>query len=233
MNRYSRLISVFTVLGGLACAGVLRAREEAETEPVYSPGLLQCFSTADEETTTDCRPARLVALHLPANTAPSPFTGQGPTTVEGGGFLDIDVADDFTFPSEGRGRFTLTLGGKEIFDSSGDDLSREKAVTVELDSGKIPLLAVYTAAPAGARELRLFWSSFDWQREPVPPTVLFHDPADKAARESAALRQGRELFAGLHCVKCHPGVNISKTWMPELSRDAPSLLAAGRKFRQD
>ena len=233
MNRYSRLISVFTVLGGLTCAGVLRAREEAEAEPVYSPGLLQCFSAADEETSTDCRPARLVALHLPANAAPSPFTGQGSTRVEWRGFLDIDLADDFTFSIEGRGRFTLTLGGKEIFNSSGEDLSKEKAVTVELDSGKVPLLAAYTGPPAGARELRLFWSSFDWQREPVPPMVLFHDPADKAARESAALRQGRELFARLRCVKCHPGVNISKTSMPELSKDAPSLLAAGKKFRQD
>ncbi|MCH2583390.1 MAG: cytochrome c, partial [Planctomycetes bacterium] len=199
----------------------------------YAPGLLQCFSATDEETATDCRPARLMALHLPANAAPSPFTGQGSTRVEWRGFLDIDLADDFTFSIEGRGRFTLTLGGKEIFDSSGEDLSKEKAVTVELDSGKVPLLAVYTGPPAGARELRLFWSSFDWQREPVPPMVLFHDPADKAASESAALRQGRELFARLRCVKCHPGINISKTSMPELSRDAPSLLAAGKKFRQD
>ncbi|MCS5626565.1 MAG: hypothetical protein NZ935_03205, partial [Planctomycetes bacterium] len=136
MNRYSRLVSVFTVLGGLTCAGVLRAREEAEAEPVYSPGLLQCFSAADEETSADCRPARLVALHLPANTAPSPFTGQGTTRVEWRGFLDIDLADDFTFSIEGRGRFTLTLAGKKIFDAEGDDLSKEKAVTVELDSGK-------------------------------------------------------------------------------------------------
>ena len=232
MNRYSRLVSVFTVLCGLTCAGVLRAREDA-VEPVYAPGLLQCFSAADKETSTDCRLARLVALHLPANAAPSPFTGEGSTRVAWRGFIDIDLADDFTFSIEGRGRFTLTLGGKEIFDSSGEDLSKEKAVTVELDSGKVPLLAVYTGPPAGARELRLFWSSFDWQREPVPPMVLFHDPADKAARESASLRQGRELFARLRCVKCHPGVNISKTSKPELSRDAPSLLAAGKKFRQD
>ena len=233
MNRYSRLVSVFTVLGGLTCAGVLRAREEAEAEPVYSPGLLQCFSAADEETSADCRPARLVALHLPANTAPSPFTGQGTTRVEWRGFLDIDLADDFTFSIEGRGRFTLTLAGKKIFDAEGDDLSKEKAVTVELDSGKVPLLATYAGPAAETAELRLFWSSFDWQREPVPPMVLFHDSLDEDARKSASLREGRELFARLRCVKCHAGTEVLKTSMPELSIDAPSLQAAGRKFQTE
>ena len=55
-------------------------------------------------------------------------------------------------------------------------------MTVELDSGKVPLLATYRGPAAEAAELRLFWSSFAWQREPVPPMVLVHDSLAAAAR---------------------------------------------------
>ena len=232
MNEYSRPFSTFAALIIWVAGSGLFAQENA-AGPLYAPGLLQCFSPADKAGGADCRIARLVALYSPAGSTPSPFLDAGPLEVEWRGFLDIDRADDFTFPIEGRGRFTLTLAGKKIIDSAGEDLSKEKPVTVELENGKIPLLATYTGPAAGAAELRLFWSSFDWQREPVPPMVLFHDPADKAARESAALRQGRELFARLRCVRCHSGIKSSETSMPELSIDAPSLLAAGKKFRPD
>ena len=232
MNEHSRPISIFAALILCIAGSGLFAREDAD-EPLYTPGLLQCFSPADKAKGADCRIARLVALHSPAGNTPSPFLDAEPLEVEWHGFLDIDLADDFTFTIEGRGRFTLTLAGKKIIDSAGEDLSKEKPVTVELENGKIPLLATYSAPAAGAAELRLFWSSFDWQREPVPPMVLFHDPSDKAARESRSLRQGRELFARLRCVRCHSGIRSSETSMPELSIDAPSLLAAGKKFRPD
>ena len=192
MNEHSRPISIFAALILCIAGSGLFARENAD-EPLYTPGLLQCFSPADKAKGADCRIARLVALHSPAGNTPSPFLDAEPLEVEWRGFLDIDLADDFTFTIEGRGRFTLTLAGKKIIDSAGEDLSKEKPVTVELENGKIPLLATYSAPAAGAAELRLFWSSFDWQREPVPPMVLFHEPSDKAARESRSLRQERVL----------------------------------------
>ena len=215
-----------------AAANGLCAEENANA-PRYAPGLLQCFSTGDKEEETDCRIARLVALYNPAGSTLSPFLEPGRVEVQWRGFLDIDLADDFTFSIEGRGHFTLTLAGKKIIDAEGDDLSKEKPVTVELENGKVPLLATYSSPAEETAELRLFWSSFDWQREPVPPMVLFHDSLAEDAHKSASLREGRELFARLRCVRCHGGAEVLKTSMPELSIDAPSLQAAGRKFRAE
>jgi hypothetical protein len=232
MNKHFQSLSMIATLILCAAANTLFAEENANA-PRYAPGLLQCFSTGDKAKETDCRIARLVALYNPAGATLSPFLEPGRVEAEWRGFLDIDLADDFTFSIEGRGHFTLTLAGKKIFDAGGDDLSKEKPVTVELENGKVPLLATYSGPAAETAELRLFWSSFDWQREPIPPMVLFHDALGENAHKSASLRQGRELFARLRCVRCHAGVGVLKTSMPELSIDAPSLQAAGRKFRTE
>ena len=232
MNKHPWPTSLVATL--ILCAAVngLCAQENANA-PHYAPGLLLCFSPEDKEDETDCRIARLVALYNPAGSTLSPFLEPGRVEVQWRGFLDIDLADDFTFSIEGRGHFTLTLAGKKIIDAEGKDLSKEKPVTVELENGKVPLLATYSGPAAETAELRLFWSSFDWQREPVPPMVLFHDSLDEDAHKGASLRQGRELFARLRCVKCHGGAEVLETSMPELSIDAPSLEAAGRKFRTE
>jgi len=186
------------------------------------PGLAVTFVAGGR---TDVRADRLLALYVPAGQAPTPFLAPGPFVVRWEGEIQSPVRGTFTFAAESSGGFKLSLNGQPLLDGPA-------AKTVTLNQGGNKLVAELPAAAQGDTFVRLTWSSKDFLPEPVPPTVLSHEPA---APELAAarVREGRLLFAQLNCAACHADaakLPVKGSGMPELGQNAPLLADLGSRF---
>jgi len=186
------------------------------------PGLAVTFLAGGK---TDVRADRLLALYVPAGQAPTPFLAPGPFTVRWEGEIQSPVRGTFTFAAESSGGFKLSLNGQPLLDGPA-------AKTVTLNQGGNKLVAELPAAAQGDTFVRLTWSSKDFLPEPVPPTVLSHEPA---APELAAarVREGRLLFAQLNCAACHADaakLPAKGSGLPELGQNAPVLADLGSRF---
>jgi len=194
----------------------------AEDDPKPEPGLTLTFTSAGA---TDSRIARLIALHIPDGQAPTPFLKPGPFTATFSGNLNLRIRDTNTFTAHGRGKLKLTINDKLVLETTGDDLSTTKSEPTKLTKGKNKFLVEYTAPAKGDADVQLFWSARDFPAEPISP-LLF--TTIKPPMASAVLRNGRNLFATLHCIKCHS--SPEKLTMPELAGDAPNLTDVGARL---
>jgi len=186
------------------------------------PGLAVTFVAGGR---TDVRADRLLALYVPAGQAPTPFLAPGPFVVRWEGEIQSPVRGTFTFAAENSGGFKLSLNGQPLLDGPA-------AKTVTLNQGGNKLVAELPAAAQGDTFVRLTWSSKDFLPEPVPPTVLSHEPAAPELA-AASVREGRLLFAQLNCAACHADaakLPVKGSGMPELGQNAPVLADLGSRF---
>jgi mono/diheme cytochrome c family protein len=187
-------------------------------------GLAVTFTAAGK---SDVRADRLLALHVPAGQAPTPFLPAGPFVAKWEGRIVSPVRGTFTFAAENSGGFKLSLNGQPLLDGATPR-------TVTLNQGENLLVAELPSAAQGDTFVRLTWSSKDFLPEPVPPTVLSHLPAE-AELAAARLREGRLLFAQLNCATCHADARIPAkgAGLPELGHNAPLLADLGRRYNPD
>jgi len=186
------------------------------------PGLAVTFVAGGR---TDIRADRLLALYVPASQAPTPFLAPGPFVARWEGEIQSPVRGTFTFSAESSGGFKLSLNGQPLLDGPA-------ARTVTLNQGGNKLVAELTSAAQGDTFVRVSWASKDFLPEPIPPTVLSHDPTP-AELSAARLREGRLLFAQLNCAACHADaakLPTKGTGMPELGQNAPVLADLGSRF---
>lgn len=208
--------TALAALGALCCVVGLRAQAEVER------GLSVTFSN---EEGLDARVARLAAVHVPDGKPPTPFLAPGPFTATFRGWLEVARRDRYTFTVAGTGSAEVLVAGKAV----------ELGSAKRLKKGRHELEVRYLSPPSGDAVLRLLWSGTEFIAEPLPPTALWHDPADEALRLGTARRQGRELVATRQCTKCHqpPSALVLRDGsMPELAHDAPALDAVGARLTE-
>ncbi|WP_435008564.1 c-type cytochrome [Tundrisphaera lichenicola] len=202
-------------------------------DPGKAPGLALTLSRGD---LTDTRPARIIALGVPAGTPPSPFLPAGPFRAVWEGDLAVPFRSEFEFSAEGRGTIQVEVNGKVALKGSGDDLSKATGKPARLRKGANKLVVTYESPAEGDALVRLSWASEgDFPREPIPPIALARDIEIQALTVGTRLREGRSLLAGLRCLKCHaPDSPVGGPGsMPELATDAPNLADAGARLRLD
>ena len=236
-TRRVRCLCILTALVGAQAAQLARAQAPVASEDRQGLTLtFQRLGTAITRDVPDSRSARLVALFVPNGEAPSILTPPGPFRATFEGDINQKLRTYLRFSAEGRGKLTLNVGGKQVLQASGDDLSKTISDEVRLGKGKTHVVAVYESPGAGDATFRLFWSGKTWQPEPVPPAVLSHSVTDPAVAKSLQLREGRTLFGQFRCAKCHAlstaSADVVRHAMPELAMDAPSLADAGSRFNQ-
>ena len=209
-----------------------KPRKGPQLAPGKALGLALTLSRGDLR---DTRPARLVALGVPAGTPPSPFLTPGPFRATWEGDLAVPFRSDFTFSGEGRGTIKVEVNGKVVLEGSGDDLARASGEPARLKKGVNKLVVTYDSPPSGDAFVRLSWSSEDFAREPIPPVALARDAESEALAAGTRLREGRSILADLRCLKCHaPDSPVGGPGsMPELATDAPNLADAGARLRDD
>ena len=188
---------------------------------------------------TDARRDRLVALHVPADGAVSPFLPKGPFEAQWDSVLKVPLRKAVTLRGEGRGQVKVSVNGAVVFEGVLAEAGALPEGKVELRKGGNALKVEYRSPATGEATFRLQWSASDFANEPVQPASLFVPAASVAAlAEGAALREGRQLFAQANCITCHAadGVLAAKgqapAAMPELNRPAPLLVDVGARFNQ-
>ncbi len=203
-----------------------------EANPKKAPGLILTFLQGEQ---TDSRESRHLALHIPADTIPSPFLSKGPFTARWEGFIASPLRADHSFQVRVRGHFKLTLNGTQILDTHSPELTLGEPKRAQLNKGANLLVAEFTPEPAGDATVQLLWSSSEFPLEPVPSILFTHESATPALRSGNRLREGRLLFAQLRCAACHadpillPAPTPGEA-MPELAQDAPVFADLGAKF---
>ena len=243
-NRKTFFIKVRAVFALFACFAFTApngfGQQSGGAEPsANAPGLTLTFEDLKGKRKPDfpdARISRLIALYVPQGATPSPFTPAGPFRATFEGDITVRSRTLARFSAMGRGKLMLSIGGKPVLESSGDDLSKITSEEIRLGKGKNHIVAVYESPQEGDASLRLFWSSKTWQPEPVPPTLFSHATSDPGIARSLAVREGRFLFGQFRCLNCHSAPGLSnpgnKDEMPELGMDAPSLADAGTRFNE-
>ncbi len=232
-------IAGFLLLSASLMFGRLCATAAAPSDRASGPGVSVTFeplsvAAAPASKTADVRVSRLVALSVPRGSAPSPFTPAGRFRATFEGDLTLRLRDSLSFSAQGRGKLTLSINGKAVLDLNGDSFPQKPTESVRLNKGKNHLVAVYESPEQGDAELRLFWSSRSFHPEPLPPTILSHDPSAAPLRASQLVRDGRFMVAEFHCTRCHaPPASSQPGAMPELAQDAPSLTEVGGCLRPE
>jgi mono/diheme cytochrome c family protein len=192
------------------------------------PGLTLTFESSKDKA-IDARTARLVALNVAAGTSPTPFLAPGPFKATFEGYIDQKLRGDYDIVATGAGKLTVTINNKPAFDGELGTATGEK---ITLKKGKNKIVAIYESPADGDSIMRLKWSGEDFPAEPINPSLFTHGITGAALTTGERLREGRALFADLHCIRCHTdaGLNDLKDGMPEMAKDAPNLEEVGSRL---
>lgn len=197
--------------------------------PALRQGIAVTFTAAG---VSDTRDGRLVALYVPADQCATPFLRPGPFAAKWEGEIASPLRAQYTFSADSLGSYVVSIDGASVLEGSGP----VEGKPVQLKKGANHLVVEYKSPPAGDAMMRLYWKGSDFPAEPVQPASLSHNASDAALRTGERLREGRLLFAQLHCTACHDPAGLvpkgDASAMPELAQDAPVFAEFGARFQE-
>lgn len=205
---------------GLDLANLPVIKKEARGEP----GLLLSASKGSSD---DAVVVDRLALTIENRKAVSVFIADKQAVFEGS--LIIDTRGERAFRLEGRGWASLKINGKKIMEG---DLPLE-CDPLEFEAGPQAIYCHFKGMEEGTSQIRLLWSGSDFVWEPVKPSAYRYTANSMLAVKDKA-RKGRNLFASMHCVKCHTADknHFKSDRMPELFETLPDFKNAGNRFHQ-
>jgi len=217
-------------LSAAAAENAVKAPPLAEAKAEMKQGLAVTFTAGGK---SDTRDARLVALFVPAGQPVTPFLAAGPFTAKWEGEVNSPLRSDYAFSADALGTYSVTVNGARVLQGSG----HAEGKFVQLNKGANKLLVEYQGPAKGDAMLRLLWSSKEFPPEPLQPNVLSHNASANDLRTGERLREGRLLFAQLHCTACHDGTGLVPAKgeagaMPELAQDAPLFGEFGARYNE-
>ena len=172
-------------------------------------------------------------VYVPEGQSPSPFVPAGRFTATFEGFVNIDLRGDYSFHAIGKGGVRLEVNNSVLLDLKGiGGVAQAKTESVRLNKGANALKVTYSSPSKGDAQLRLFWSERPDKplpHEPIRSGQLTHLPNAQVTRATLA-EQGRELFIGHRCVRCHSSEGAG---IPELAMSGPDFNAIGDRLNQN
>jgi mono/diheme cytochrome c family protein len=220
----------------LAAAAVAHARA---ADPVDADDLRRGLVATYRD---DVRPAQAtvtrlepaVALALKPGESPNPRLDAGGGTAVWRGYVNVLRGGAYHFRVELRGRFRLTVAGKEALaaEAKGARPASKEGPEVELEAGVHPFTAEFTRLPGAAR-VELRWRSPFFRDEPVPYDALGHLPGEEDARLAAdtLAEHGRFLVEEHGCARCHRPAAADRVGKTLASREGPDLTRVGGRVR--
>ena len=196
------------------------------------PGLTLTFTAGGK---SDSRAARLIALHVPARSAVTPFLPAGAFAAKWEGEINSPLRGEYTIAAEVRGALKLSINGVQLFEGAGDSTSQVMNKTLQLNKGGNKITAEFSGDGEEDALLQVSWMSREFPPEPIPPTAFTHNVNANELREGARVRDGRMLFAQLRCAACHADAALIPPrgeGVPELAQDAPLFADLGAKFNE-
>ena len=204
----------------------------AELAPKLKQGLTLTFTAGGK---SDTRDARIIALHVPAGAAATPFLPAGAFAAKWEGEIVLPLRSEYTIAAEVRGALKITINGNELFEGAGDSTAQVLNKTLQLNKGGNKIVVEFSADGKEDAFLQVTWSSKEFPAEPIAPTSFKHDISATALREGQRTREGRMLFAQMRCAACHADPALIPPrgeGMPELAQDAPVFADLGAKYNE-
>jgi mono/diheme cytochrome c family protein len=194
------------------------------------PGLLTTHRDSTPLEITRLEPT--IALLLKAGEAAHPRLSPQGSTIRWEGYLNILRPGTYRFSARLRGKFRLTVAGKEVFaaEATDDAPALQHGPTTRLEAGAQPLQAEFTRLPGPAR-LELLWRAPHFREEPLPYDHLGHLPAKVPARLAADIlvERGRFLAEEHSCTRCHQPAANDRLAHGLVSRQGPDLSEVGQR----
>lgn len=199
-----------------------------------APGLVHRIIAPPTGAVVDTTVRRTAALYLRDGEAATPLAEVPSAVHQWLGFVRMDRNTSVRFKVEGRGSFGLALNGEPIFELPELHAESPVSAATPLHQGLNPLRIHAQPSTSEIFSTRLWWSLDDAPFEPIPPTALWHNPAEPGLERFARVRQGRQTFAALRCARCHlPHQPPSPNAMPELQANAPALDQLGSRLKPE
>lgn len=200
---------------------------------MMSSAQAKLIATFTQESETDRRLDRLVALSVPAGQAATPFLKPGKFEVEWTGEIKIEKRRRLYFSFEGKGTKAELKIGDEVVVTETERFGEVKSKRLRLNPGLHSIAVKYQSSEDGAGEFRLYWEEDGMPRQTIPPTA-YEVVADELALEGEMQRHGRMVFAEQNCAKCHVSeTGFGATPMPELLEISPVLAGIGERVSEE
>jgi cytochrome c551/c552/cytochrome c553 len=228
MPTFRRVAGAVVVLLTLASPRQSKATDAAPEPQDLHRGLVTVFTDKAAPPVEIVQLEPTIALSLQANEAAHPRLRPDGGTVVWKGYINVIRSGAYHFQANLRGKFRMTVGGKEVLSGDvPDEKPRLKeGADLRFDAGVVPLVAEYTR-PVGVARVEVFWQGPGFRLEPLPFDVLGRLPAQATPQleHDARLEQGRFLAEQYACVRCHRpaatdrmAAGLTNTQGPDLSQ---------------
>ncbi|MGE5191176.1 MAG: DUF6797 domain-containing protein [Deltaproteobacteria bacterium] len=219
-------------LAALLLTGDARAADE--DEDAVQPGLLAHYESQAAGRKVDFRRYdALPAFRLAKGESPDPRLPAAGWRVSWKGLLVVKSPGKYHFAGRVTGMLIVRVDDKQVLSlrSSGEKVATGDGQPVELAFGAQPIEIEF--APAGdAADLRIFWQSEDFPREPLPPRAVGHLPSNNGD-DPDLFPQGRLLVEEHSCVACHKPAAHAPLSAALGTRPGPRLTEAGSRLRRE
>ena len=232
MRTFRRVAGAVVVLLTLASPRPSKAADAAPEPEDLRRGLVTIFTDKTAPPVEIVRLEPTVAVSLQANEAAHPRLRPDGGTVVWKGYINVIRSGAYHFQANLRGRFRMTIGGKEVLSGDVPDEKPQlkEGADLRLDAGVVPLVAEYTR-PAGVARVEVYWQGPGFRLEPLPFDVLGHLPAQATPQleHDARLEQGRFLAEQYACVRCHRPAAADRMAAGLTSTQGPDLSQIGAR----
>ncbi|HWB09937.1 MAG TPA: c-type cytochrome [Pirellulales bacterium] len=195
--------------------------DEEEEEPQLLPGLVARYSTADAE----CVRRDDALQFVWRDRSPDERLRPGDFSARWEGQLLVVSPGKHRFYVYAVGEVSLTIDGRRIVAGSSQMAQWFDSATVDLEFGHHKIAFSFRKTSDQSR-LGLYWSGPQFDLEPMPGRLLFHEPSNDP---DDRFERGAELWRALRCGNCHPQVagpaglpspslvdlsgNLSRAWL--------------------
>jgi mono/diheme cytochrome c family protein len=216
-------------------AGLYAAAGAPVDPEALRPGLVATYRDAARPTPAEVvRLEPVIALALKAGEAPHPRLGADGGTARWEGHLNVVRAGSYRFRVRLRGRFRLTLAGRDVLTAEAKEATAvlKEGLEVRLEAGPQPLAAEFTRLPGAAR-VEVLWQAAGFREEPLPYEPLGHLPKQAPARlaDDGDADHGRFLFEEHNCLACHGPRGPARFAAGLAGRRGPDLSLIGGRAR--
>jgi cbb3-type cytochrome oxidase cytochrome c subunit len=230
MRIFRRSVGAAVVLLALALPGQGKAADAAPEPEDLRRGLVTAFTDKAAPPVEVVRLEPTIAVALHADEAAHPRLRPDGGTVVWKGYLNVIRSGNYHFQANLRGKFRMTVGGKEVLtgDIQDEKPQLKEGAGLRLEAGVVPLVAEYTR-PSGAARVEVFWQGPGFRLEPLSFEVLGHLPAQAPPQleHDARLEQGRFLAEEYACVRCHRAATSNRMAAGLTNRQGPDLSQIG------
>ena len=225
--------TAFCLAGVFAAAATSVADDDADDEPLQ-PGL-PAFYTAQVGgvQTAFHRHDALPTFLLSRGESPDSRLPAAGWRVSWKGLLLVKSPGKHHFSARSSGTLVVRVDGNDVVSLRGQSgkLATGQGQVVELGFGSHPLEISFIPQGEGA-ELKVFWQSEDFPREPLPIWAVGHTPTQHG-HDNDLFLHGRLLVEEHSCVACHKPSPQTPLAASMATRPGPRLTEAGARLKPE